>query len=69
MNPLSCLFERVTNFGVATTLLFIGLGFLVVSFTVLPVIGLFIAVPILGLSGIFFAAHRSKECSISLDNT
>lgn len=64
MKAMNCLFERVSNFGVGIILLLIGLAFVVVSATILPVIGLVVAIPVLAGAVLFIAAHRSKECSI-----
>ncbi len=62
---LNCLFEKPVNFAVGAFLFFVGIGFTVIGFTVLPVIGLLVAVPLFGLSIVFFAADRSKECSVN----
>jgi hypothetical protein len=64
MSAMNCLFERVSNIGVAVVLLLMGLAFLVFSATILPVVGLVIAIPALAGSVVFFAAHRSKQCSL-----
>lgn len=64
MKALNCLFERVSNFSVALILLFVGLAFLVISATILPVVGLIVAIPVLAGSVAFFVAHRSKQCSL-----
>lgn len=42
----------------------IGFAFLGLGITVLPVVGIFIALPILGLSVFFFRNPRSEECFI-----
>ncbi len=64
MGASNCLFERFSNMSTGLILLFLGLGLLVVSFTVLPVIGLVLAVPVLVASIVFFIARRSKQCSL-----
>ncbi len=64
MNLNNCLFERASNVSVGAVLLLIGLGFTAVGVTILPVVGLLVALPILGLSGLFLSAQRSKECSL-----
>lgn len=68
MKSIDCLFERVTNFGVGLTLLAIGAGFSLIGITVLPVLGFLVALPVLALSAVFFAAHRSRACTITLDD-
>jgi hypothetical protein len=42
----------------------VGLLFALTGITVLPVIGLLIAAPVLVLAVVFLAAPRSKACSI-----
>lgn len=64
MKALNCLFERVSNFSVGVILLFVGLAFLIISATILPVVGLVVAIPVLAGAVAFFAAHRSKQCSM-----
>ena len=64
MNRLSCHFERLSDFGVGLFLLFLGLVLTLISFTVLPVIGLIVAVPVLILAVLFLAAKKSKECAL-----
>ena len=64
MKLSNCLFERPSNVSVGVILLLTGLAFAVSGITVLPIIGFVIALPILGLAGIFLAARRSKECAL-----
>lgn len=64
-NALNCGLEKPLNFVVAALLFLIGLGFTFIGFTVLPVIGLMVAVPVLALSLFFLFAPRSKECRVS----
>ncbi len=67
MNRISCYFERISDFAVGLFLLFIGLVLTVISFTIIPVIGLFIAIPVLVLAVAFLGAKRSKECALIAD--
>ncbi len=64
MNRISCYFERISDFAVGLFLLFIGLVLTVISFTIIPIIGLFIAIPVLVLAVAFIGAKRSKECAL-----
>lgn len=64
----NCLFEKPVNFAVGAFLFFIGIGFTVIGFTVLPIVGLLVAAPLFGLSFVFFAADKSKECAINLSS-
>ena len=61
--------ERVSNVTVGFILLILGLLFALSGITVLPVIGFFIAVPVLVLAGIFLVSPRSKACSIIAQKT
>jgi ABC-type phosphate transport system permease subunit len=47
----------------------VGLLFALTGITVLPVIGLLIAVPVLVLAVVFLAAPRSKACAIIAQKT
>ncbi len=64
MNRISCYFERISDFAVGLFLLFLGLALTIVSFTIIPVIGLLIAIPVLVLAIAFLGAKRSKECAL-----
>ncbi len=59
-----CRIEVPANLGVGIFLLILGLGLLAVSFTIMPVVGIVFAVPVLFLSSIFLRAKRSEECII-----
>jgi hypothetical protein len=61
MNRISCYFERISDFAVGLFLLFVGLALTVVSFTIIPIIGLFIAIPVLVL------AVAQKEQGVCVD--
>jgi hypothetical protein len=69
MNRISCYFERASDFAVGLFLLFTGLALTLVSFTIIPVLGLFIAIPVLVLAIAFLAAKRSKECALIAQRT
>ena len=67
MNRISCYFERISDFAVGLFLLFIGLVLTVISFTIIPIIGLLIAIPVLVLAVAFLGAKKSKECALIAD--
>ena len=69
MNKTDCRLERVSNVTVGFVLMFVGLLFAVSGITVLPVIGLLIAAPVLVLAAIFLVSPRSKACSIIAKKT
>jgi len=69
MNKNECRMERVSNVTIGFILMFVGLLFMITGITVLPIIGLMIAVPVLILAGIFLVSPRSKACSIIAQKT
>ena len=69
MNRNDCKLERISNVTVGLILLGFGLLFTLTGITVLPVLGLLIATPVLVLAVVFLAAPRSKACSIIAQKT
>ena len=61
----NCLFERVSHVSVGLILLLFAAGLGMIGVTVLPVIGLIAAMPVLFLAALFFKAPRSRECTLS----
>lgn len=64
MKRIDCLFERVSSVGVAMALLFMAMGLSVIGVTVLPVLGLVLAVPVFVAVVFFLFSPRSKECAL-----
>ncbi|MDA8138805.1 MAG: hypothetical protein M0036_09145 [Desulfobacteraceae bacterium] len=64
MKHSDCLFERASNVGVALFLLIMAAGLSIIGVTVLPVLGIFLAIPVLIGSVAFLIAPRSKECRL-----
>jgi hypothetical protein len=69
MNKNDCRLERVSNVTVGFILTILGLFLALSGLTVIPVIGLLIAVPVLILAGIFLVSPRSKACAIIAQKT
>ena len=69
MNRLSCYFEKISDTAVGLFLLFLGLILTVISFTIIPVIGLVVAIPVLFLAVSFLGAKKSKECALITKST
>ena len=69
MNRTDCKLERVSNVTIGFMLMTFGLLFALIGITVLPVIGLLIAVPVLIIAGVFLASPRSKACAIIAQKT
>ena len=64
MRQTNCAFERASNVGVAFCLLLMAAGLSVIGVTILPVLGIFMAIPVLVASVAFLIAPRSQECRI-----
>ncbi len=64
MNKNECRLERISNVSLGFIFLGVALFFALIGVTVLPVIGLMIAVPVFVIAGIFLVSPRSKACSI-----
>ncbi len=64
MKQIDCLFERPANLLIGTLLTVIALGFSVVGITILPVLGLLIAVPVFVVAAAFFTAPKSQACTL-----
>ena len=69
MNRIDCNLERVSNVTIGLFLAVFGILFTLIGITVLPVIGLMIAMISFILSGIFLVAPRSKACAILVQKT
>lgn len=69
MDNKTCMLERFSNFGIGIILLFFSIAFTIISFVLLPVVGLFVAVPVLALSIAFLGAGRSKACLMVTERT
>lgn len=65
MNSSNCSFERISNISVGIALAVFTLGFIVVSITILPIIGLVPAAAVAAGAFYFLSAPKSPECRIS----
>ena len=65
MHKTDCLLERLSHVTVGSILLLIAAGLGLIGVTVLPILGLIAAVPVLVVAAFFFKAPRSRECLIS----
>jgi hypothetical protein len=64
MKPTSCLSEWLSSLGIGSLLLLVGLMLVLTGLTVLPVIGLVVAAPVIVCAGFFLLAARSAECRL-----
>jgi hypothetical protein len=65
MKRLYCKFEKVGEVGIGAALLLMAILFCIVGFVILaPVVGLFLAVPVIAFSVYLFSAPPSRACSL-----
>lgn len=64
MKTLDCRLERLSNTMVGAVFFFIGLIFALLGLTIIPVIGLLIATPVIIMGTIFTLAPRSRACTL-----
>jgi membrane-bound ClpP family serine protease len=64
MKSLDCKLERVSNAMVGAILLFVGLVFAIMGFTVIPIIGLLFALAAFVAGVVFLLAPRSQSCAL-----
>jgi uncharacterized membrane protein len=65
LNALNCGLEKPLNIVVGSLLFLVGLGFTLIGIMILPVVGLFVAVPVLAIALFFLFAPKSKECQVN----
>ena len=64
MERADCVTEKYSARSIGLILLAIGLAVAAIGFLIVPVIGLFFAVPLLILSAMLIAAPQSKACKL-----
>ncbi|MCF8092137.1 MAG: hypothetical protein K9K21_07285 [Desulfotignum sp.] len=64
MKLSSCIPQKMSKFAMGMVLVAAALAMTVVSFTLLPVIGLVLVVPILALAVYVFRLHLNDQCEI-----
>jgi hypothetical protein len=69
MDNKTCLLERFSNFSIGIALLLLSVAFAIISFVLLPVVGLLVAIPVLALGVAFLGAGRSQACQIITERT
>lgn len=67
MNQIKCAAEKMSLRTLGLILLPFVLFFTVVANIVLPLLGLFLAIPLFILTGVLIAAPRSKTCQLLLN--
>ncbi len=64
MSPNKCIPQRISKFGFGLILIGAALGLTVIGLTLLPIIGLVLAVPVAGLALYFFRVHLNDQCEM-----
>jgi hypothetical protein len=64
MKATDCLPAKAAKFFIAAILMIGALGFIVIGFTVLPIIGFVIAIPFVALAIYFIKVHLNDQCQI-----
>ena len=64
MKLSECVPQRLSKMMVGVVLLIGALGLIITGFTLLPVIGLVLAVPVLALGIYFIKIHLNEKCEI-----
>jgi hypothetical protein len=64
MKNIDCLVERPAKFVIAAVLALMALAMSVIGVTILPLIGLLMAIPVFALAGFFAFSPASPECSL-----
>lgn len=64
MKSLDCKLERVSNAMVGAVFIFMGLVFTILGITVIPVVGLLIALAAFAMGVIFLLSPRSRACTL-----
>lgn len=62
MGKLDCFGDKVGAFFVGMILLVIGIIFVIVSFTILPVLGLIVAIPALIIAAMYLKTAYKAAC-------
>lgn len=66
MKKLECIPQRVSKLVLGSLLLVGALGLVIIGFTLLPIFGLMMAVPVFALSLYVFSLHLNDQCEIDL---
>lgn len=64
MTNTDCRLERISHIMVGFFLLLTASGFFIIGITVLPFLGIMVAIPVVVLAALFLRVPRSKECLI-----
>jgi hypothetical protein len=66
-NATNCFFERISALTIGVILMIGAIGLTIISITIIPVVGLILAVPLFGFSVYFFRVHFNRQCQIQTE--
>ena len=64
MKKIDCVVERPAKIAIAAALVLMALGMSIIGVTLLPFIGLLMAIPVFALAGFFAFSPQSQECTL-----
>lgn len=60
-----CAYETLSKYLLAAIFAILGLGLTVLGVTLIPFIGILMAIPLFGLAGYFLSTRLNQECKLS----
>jgi hypothetical protein len=64
---INCLPEKISKVALGVIFTLLGLGMVALGLTLIPIFGLFFAVPFFVFAVYFFRVHLSEKCEITTD--
>ena len=61
----SCWIQNISKLTIGVLFIVMGMGAVVIGVTILPVIGLIMALPAFGLAYFFIRSHLNRQCEIA----
>ena len=64
MSVFNCFFQNISKMAIGSIFILFGIGAVISGFTVLPIFGFLIAVPLFYLAWYFIHVHLNRQCEI-----
>lgn len=64
MSVFNCFFQNISKMAIGSIFILFGLGAVISGFTVLPIFGFLIAIPLFYLAWYFIHVHLNRQCEI-----
>lgn len=68
MKSNNCVSEQISKYFIGFLVLGAALALVVIGFTILPIFGFFMAVPLVALAVIIFRFHLNDQCEIDFSS-